>query len=719
MIINGVYDKTLFRNEQNGYTIFTFATKDADEYKSDNGNLVCCGRILRYTKGIPLIITGEPEFKNQKWSFIVNDIKEYSNEEKTTIAYLSSGIIKRIGEKTAKKIVEITGANIFDFVNGENAELILSENIPELKNGKASVFIDVIKNTINQRKVFEYVQKFGGTLTHAVELDKKHGLNAIKQLKLKAYTTGHSVGMPFAVCDAIAKSEGYHMYDTRRVRALILEAMIYASNSGNSYIKIDDLYYIVRGVCKNSAYDDDIPAVILMSVALNMKSIKIIEKENSSRFYLNTVWMSEEKAVSEIARIKNNITSLRFEDEALAAIEKKYDIKYSASQRASFNFLKTTGIKILTGGPGTGKTTVIKGLIDAYKTFNPDKVITLCAPTGRAAQRIYESTGIEASTIHRLIEYKPYGNDEYTCCDQSNPLAADLLIVDEMSMVDIELFALLLGAIKNNALVILCGDVDQLPSVGPGNVLKDLITSNQFEVNVLDTVYRQSVDSPIIYNANNIKNKNTNLKLCKDFKVITVKCESDIPKAICDIVKSVKDNGVEYFQVLSPSKKGDGGVNNLNKLIQPIYNKNTASYSYGHNKYKCGDKVMTIRNNYDLDYYNGDVGIVTYVDESKIKIEINGHDIEIKDNLFEDVTLAYASTIHKSQGSEYPMVIISLPRSPRMMLKRDLVYTAITRAKSNVIIVSEQDALQTAIHSVNTIIRKTSLKEKLIFSAKC
>ena len=419
--------------------------------------------------------------------------------------------------------------------------------------------------------------------------------------------------------------------------------------------------------------------------------------------------------------MKNGTIDIPFNSSVIDEIEKEYNIKYSISQRESFNFIKSSGIKILTGGPGTGKTTVIRGLIEAYKRTNPKGIVALCAPTGRAAQRITESTKMEASTIHRLLDCKPYGDneEELTCKNQDNPLSADLLIVDEVSMVDTELFAMLLGAVKSGTLIILCGDTDQLPSVGAGNVLKDLIASKQFPVNVLDTVYRQTDGSNIIHNANCVRTGNRREMRCGiDFEIIEVNSEKKIQDKIVNILRSLKYDDINAFQVLTPSKKGNAGTIQLNKLIQPICNQNTSKIFYGNTGFKCGDKIMTIRNNYKLNYFNGDIGVVKSVSEQGMEIEINGETIKLTEGLYEDVSLAYASTIHKSQGSEYSTVIIALPSSPKLMLKKDLLYTAITRAKERVIIIAENGALDTAVRQVtNPITRKTSLMEKIIL--KC
>ena len=713
--IIGIYDRTIIRNEKNGYTAFSLITKEHDEYKTKNGCLICVGKIPVFTSKMPLRISGEIKYKNNEYYLQVISIEEYSDKVENSVAYLSSSLFDGIGVKTAEKIIGVTGPDIFSFIKAPNAQQILADSIPELNDKRIKEIIRIIRNTINQKMLYEYIHPFGGEYSHAAKMCSIYGANAIERLKNNCYETGIAAGLPFIVCDSIAKSEGKSPYAEDRISAIVVCALQYFASCGSVYAVIEDIYRIANYLAAHSAFLEPIPKGLLIRSAFKTKKV-VIESGDEPRYYLSDLWTAESKIVQEARRIQNSSQPLDFNNHVVNNIEKKCAIRYSEKQRKSFDFLKSTGIKILTGGPGTGKTTTVNGLIEAYKIMHPNNSILLCAPTGRAAQRMTESTGLPASTIHRLLDFKPYSN-EITCKDQTNPLLADLLIVDEVSMADEIIFSLLMGAVKNNTLVILCGDVDQLPSVGPGNVLCDLISSQLFEVNELDVVYRQTNGSRIICNAQSINKGNHELRLGDDFNIIEVGTEKEIHDKIVDLVSSYYDSRDPYkIQVLSSTKKGDAGTIKLNEALQNICNggyDTERKVGYGTSQYRVGDKVIMTKNNYEVGYVNGDIGIVSDISPDGMVVDIGGEEINISKGLLNDVSLSYAMTIHKSQGSEYPVVIISLPQNPSIMLKRNLIYTAVTRAKKRVIIVTQHGTIDKAIDCIDNSMRKTMLKEKL------
>ena len=710
-----VYNKTIFRNEENGYAIFSVHSKEANEYKSDDGSVICCGIIPVCTKNTPLFITGEPILKNDKIVIKVSEISIASNDREISIQYLSGDTFKGIGVKTAEKIIDLTGNDIFAFIQNPNAESIIESSIPEFKNGKAHSLIITIRNTLFQKSILEFLQCCGGTYSQSINLYEKYGSKAIQELKDDPYRIGYKSGIPFPVCDCIARKEGMYYLDGRRIQAMIYEAMDIISNSGNTYTDMEELLSVIAVISKNSAFPAEIPALIIASEIHKCKGLLCIEEFGNMRIYNKKLLTFENEIVMNLLRLQKEAKPLPFDESFVGQIEKRYNIKYSDAQKNAFNFLKSSGLKILCGYAGTGKTTVQKGLITAYTMMFPNSVISLCAPTGRAAQRMSFATGLPALTVHKLLDVKPFKDGEYKCKNKDDQLDSDLIIVDEASMIDTELFAILLQAVKNGASVILCGDPSQLQSVGAGNILMDLINSNVFEVNTLDVVYRQAEGSSIIYNANNIRKGCTDLKEGKDFELIRIKSQSHMLEKISELYEKYFDiNSPFEFQLLSSTKKNDAGIYNLNKIIQSKFNSKSDEILFGKSSYRIGDTIMMLSNNYELDYYNGEIGIIKSIDEGNIKAEIGDKEIVIPPKLFKDIILAYAATIHKSQGSEFPTVVIALSKYPFGMLNRNLLYTAVTRAQNKVYLLSEGDAFETAVNREMIDSRKTSLCEKIV-----
>lgn len=711
--INGIYEKTLFRDEKTGFTIFSLRVKRGVENRSMYGTISCCGRIPVYTKGMPLVLSGVWEARKYGMTFIVDSVKEYINDADVSISYLSTNLCKGIGKQTATAIVNTYGADIFSFVQKDNA-ISLLKKIKGMTEDKAINLITCIKNTISQRQLFEYIAKFGGSYTSAIKIAEEYGYFSVQNLKTKPYKVGHFGGLNFIICDAIAKECGFTYLDPQRINALIYEALYQLTSSGNTYTTQKELNETIQNIIKYSAFHEKISPIIILTYLTKMNGV-IIEKDYNGikKIYLKQLYYSEKNSVFEINRL-NNSSSLPFREEVIEHAEKICNIKYSDLQKQVFNGIKTTGVKIITGGPGTGKTTTIKGVIEAYKELNPLSKFVLCAPTGRAAQRMKESTGYEAFTVHKLLEYRPFGR-EVSHKDSSNPIDADFIIVDEFSMIDIEIFAILLNAIKDNTIVFLVGDSDQLPSVGPGNVMYDLIKSKKIELYRLESVYRQGEGSSIIINSNKIKNGDIHLvNNEKDFEIITVNNTTELKERLNEIV-IINSTGNPYdMQILTSTKKNEVGTIELNEDLQNILNDSSEKIVYGNTTFKKNDKIIMTQNNYEVGYYNGDIGIIIDIDENGMLLSINDEEIYLNRKNFEDISLAYAITIHKSQGSEFPLVIIALPKYPFGMLQRNLIFTAITRAKERVIILTEDDALSTAILKTDIVKRNTGLLERIL-----
>lgn len=744
-ILIGTYGNTIRKNFRTGNTFFTFICRDFDEYKT-RGKIYCAGYVPVITKGIPLKLTGNfHENENQKYIFKLDTADLYSDENETTIEYLKSDRFKGIGQKTAQKIVEFTGSDIFSFIKQDNAAELLSENIKELKGDKSQKFIKTIEDTFFEKRVFDFIKLYGGDYTDAQALCCGYGVNAIEKIKESPYEVGKNVDISFIICDAIAKENHFFALNEARLKYLIVSAFYQLAQDGHTYAEIQDIYDKVSLISKQSAFPEtEFPCSVILC---HLNKIGIIKKdknaENKKIYILKEFLDAEETIAQNVEVINNSKEHYEFcDEEEIKRIENKESITYSDKQKQAFSFLHSSGIKILTGGPGTGKTTVINGLIDLYKKLHPSSQIELCAPTGRAAQKIKDTTGHSANTIHRLLNIKPYEthSEENYDIDKIN---ADLIIVDEMSMVDLKTFAYLTNAVKPNATIILCGDTFQLPSVNAGNVLHDLINTNIFETVMLDVIYRQGEDSDIVLLSHDIKNGEMDKKWTKHtsyqtkiygeqsvqadlqysnkkVQIIKVKSANEIYTVIMSAIKKkfLNKNSKNYvndvlnLQVLSPTKKDIAGVTELNKTIHYIYHDEEED---GDLTFSVGDKIIMTENNYDIGYYNGDIGFIQDIDEEKkmIVVKINDKEMEIPEINAKKIALAYAITIHKSQGSEYDYVIIALPKAGTI-LQRNLIYTAITRAKKYAAIIYEEDALSICIRSNDIKKRKTNLTKKIL-----
>ena len=480
---------------------------------------------------------------------------------------------------------------------------------------------------------------------------------------------------------------------------------------GHTYANIEDIFN-GRKYLKNEVFPNTITnAMIVAHIA--QKGIR----NDHDLIYFNSMFQAELNTAKQIQRLNFSGSPLPFNERFIDESETQTGLKYAPQQREAFSLLKKTGVGILTGGPGTGKSTVINGILMAYEKMKPGGVIRLCAPTGRAAQRITETTGREAVTIHRLLEYKPFGRGMDVQRNASNPIEADIIIVDESSMLDIELASLFFSAVGNGTLVILVGDINQLPSVGAGDVLHDLITSGVVPVVQLTTVYRQAETSPIIANARAINAGIDNLIQNEDFVINKYQNDADIADAIIEYMQNNYDSTDPFgIQVLVPSRVGKAGLTELNSRLQEVLNPGRSGVQYGRTCYRENDKVIFTRNNYDAGYFNGDIGVVTEARNGQLVIKFQGKDdtVVISKELLEDVMLAYAMTIHKSQGSEFDTVVLPVSLSYSKMLYRKLYYTAVTRSKKKLIVIGDINALKKSAENNSQDIRMTTIKDKII-----
>ena len=561
--------------------------------------------------------------------------------------------------------------------------------------------------------MFSLISKHGGTYSVVPKIYKEYGSKSIEMLQNDPYGVGIHFGIPFSVVDSIARDAGIKALSSIRTIGAISYTLRRALSNGHCFLYYGDAFREALRLInvKGGEYQENITTACVYNALLDKKHFKI----EGEKVYLKDVYYDEVKTANAIRRlIKDAIPIAGYSQDSLVEFaEKEIGCCYADQQKESFGLLLKGGVGIITGGPGTGKSTVVKGLLSAYRSIYPDNVIKLCAPTGRAAQRMKEVCQMPATTIHKLLEYRPYG-DVITCRNETNPIDVDLLVVDECSMISLDIAVLLFSAIRSGTQVILCGDVNQLPSVNAGNVLKDMIDSGSVPTVMLTKTYRQASGSAIITNANRIQCGLSTMATGEDFHVVITDDEK-IPSVVQSLFKKYNNpNDAFALQVLTPGRrKWASASHELSKALQSTYTFNGAVLRYGDIVFHCGDKVMFTKNNYDKGYYNGDIGIIKEITDNEMQVEVDGQRLDVGEECIEDIILAYSVTIHKSQGSEYTTAIVVLPSQPANMLQRNLLYTGVTRAKKQCILVAARGTIKTAVGNKDCMKRNSSLAERL------
>ena len=737
--VEGFIESIIYRNEDNGYSVF--------EIDDSGEEITCVGTLSYINEGEYIVATGNyvkhpvyyMQFKIDSYEF------QAPNDTASIQRYLSSGAIKGVGEKMASRIIKEFGDDTFRIIEEE------PERLAEIKGISMNKAMDIANQLMEKkdmRKAMMYLQKFGIAMNLATKIFKKYGNQIYNILETNPYKLADDIeGVGFKTADEIASKVGIKINSDFRIKSGICYALSQSSLNGHIYLPKDELLREVTSLLLIDIVDFD---KYLMDLSVDKKIVCKVDDNGITNVYSSLNYYMEGNVA---ARLKGlALLEERDEEELnqkILQIEQEEDIELDDIQKEAVKMAAKNNLLVITGGPGTGKTTTINSIIKYFQFEGLE--IRLAAPTGRAAKRMTEACNMEAQTIHRLLEIngggasdsnsKASGLSMFFERNEDNPLEADVIIVDEMSMVDINIMYSLIRAVAVGTKLILVGDVDQLPSVGPGNVLKDIIASEAFPVVKLEKIFRQAETSEIIMNAHKI-NKGEEVvlnKYSKDFLFVRRKGPDAIINAMKTLVSDKLPNyvhaDISEIQILTPSRKSATGVDRLNKIMQDFLNPANPvkqERQLGDTIYREGDKVMQIKNDYQLEWekkskygvtydrgtgvFNGDTGIIDEISNFNETVTVkfeDGRFVNYEFGQLEELELAYAITVHKSQGSEYPAVVIPMYQGPRMLMNRNILYTAVTRAKTCVCMVGEEEIFRQMAANITDTKRYSSLDKRI------
>ncbi len=710
-IIKGNIERVTYHNSENGFCVLKVAVKNKRDLVTVIGNAT-------------QVIAGEEVFAEGFWVYDKNHGHQLkANVIKMTIPtsiegikkYLSSGLIKGVGKHFANILVTEFKEQVFEVLDNEPEKV---NGLPGIGRKRTEQIISAWQEQKEIRKVMVFLHGHGIGTSRAVRIYKTYKEDTISKMQSNPYCLALDIwGIGFKIADQLAQSLGIDKNSIIRAEAGIRHVLNEYSGQGHCAILPNDLLTHCNKILEIDS------AIIQQAIINEINNGNVIKEiiNNIEFLSLASLYYAEQGIASNISRlIKTPINNLLSDEEIIATAENSSKIIFSDSQKQAILMTIKNKVSIITGGPGVGKTTIVKNIIKILKQLN--KYITLCAPTGRAAKKLSESSGFDTKTIHRLLEYKPGVGAKY---NQDYQLNTDFLIVDETSMVDVSLMNTLLKAIPTEAGVLFVGDIDQLPSVGPGSVLADMINSEIIPTTRLTEIFRQAQTSKIITNAHKINKGDMPYYQNKpndDFFFIDLKEPEEIIERMLSIIadklpKLYNVNSMNDIQVLVPMNRGILGVKNLNLVLQERLNSNKdiVITSMGIN-YRVGDKVIQTINNYDKEVFNGDIGFIKSInlEEDEIHIKFDERIIEYDRTELDEINLAYAISIHKSQGSEYPVVVIPITMQHYTLLERNLLYTGVTRGKKMIILIGEKKALYMAIKRVSAAKRITTLNQKLL-----
>lgn len=724
MRIRGVVERITYQNPENGYTVLKCAVKNYNDLVTVVGNL------LDVNVGSVLLVDGNWKIDSKYGrQFLAESWEETMPATVFGIEkYLGSGLIKGVGPKFAKRIVQKFGTETIEVIESDEKRLLEVEGIGKKR-------IQMIHESWEKQKeiknIMLFLQDHGVSTAFAGKIYRQYGNESIQIVKENPFRLADDIwGIGFRTADGIAQKLGFEKDDFARIRSGIMYTLSALADEGHVYAEREQL---IKKAVELLEADEMCIAGAIEKMRENKDLIcEAWREEEGDSIYLPPFYYAETGVASRLRRLTQTPAQDRLWTSLMQArqktgnqdlsvdvkkIQERVHMEYDEVQTEAIRQSAISKVMVLTGGPGTGKTTTTQGIITAFQSFGLK--ILLAAPTGRAAKRMTEATGLEAKTIHRLLECKP---PEGYQKNEENPLEGDVLIVDECSMIDIVLMNSLLKAIPLGMRLILVGDIDQLPSVGAGNVLRDIMDSGTVPVIRLTRIFRQALSSRIITNAHRINQgqmPDISNGADTDF-FFTSKEEPE--EAAEEIVKLVKTKLPRYYavapsqiQVLTPMQRGVVGAGKLNLMLQEALNPQGDQLFRSGYAYRINDKVMQIRNNYEKEVFNGDIGLIVSVDMQNrvLSVDFDGRIVSYESTELDEIVHAYATTIHKAQGSEYPIVVMPVLMSHFVMLQRNLIYTGITRAKKVLVIVGTKKALAYAVRNVTVTKRNTHLKMRL------
>lgn len=713
-VIKGTIEEIIFYSPETGYSVFSLLSEEGQE--------------VTIVGNFPPLSVGEVLKIEGRWELNPRYGRQLRAENFTPILpssikgiekFLSSGLIKGIGPVIARRIVETFGEQTLEILSHYPEKLTQVEGIGEKK------LVDIKKAWAEHEDVREliiFLQEHNVSTALATRIYRHYGDKAFQILRQNPYQVCYDIwGIGFKTADEIAMKLGLETSSPERIKAYIFYLLKTATEEGHVYVAYENLLLACQ---RDLGVEED--TVIQVLAELEKKQGVIIEEREGVRaVYLPLYYQAEEEVAHLLIRLARYpvIKPLHSPERTLQEVERETRISLTSKQKLAIEKTLSRKVLVLTGGPGTGKTTIIFLLAEILKKWQ--RSLLLAAPTGRAAKRLAEATGREAKTIHRLLEYNPKTGGFRR--NERRPLEGDFLVVDEFSMVDLPLMQALLKAVPYWMHLVLVGDKDQLPSVGPGNILRDIIDSRQVEVVILDEIFRQERGGLIVQNAHRVNagqsllypprgDKDSDFYFInqedeeKAFQIIIDLCSTRIPQKLGLPPLSPE------IQVISPMYRGLVGVDHLNRELQKCLNPSSEGLKLGHRQLKVRDKVMQLRNNYEKDVYNGDIGSIVHIDKNffRVFVDFDGRVLVYEKDELNEISLAYALSVHKAQGSEYQAVVIPLMTQHYIMLQRNLFYTALTRAKRLCVIVGTYKALHIAIKNNKPILRNTRLKDRLI-----